>query len=86
MAVRPGRFVRLDVQSAGLGPWLEGWGMGDAGAVVRMVRGRPPEPAAGEPGLHALAIQAFGRSRLPGPSAMRAGLDLPMVGTPIWET
>jgi hypothetical protein len=25
-----------------------------------MVRGRPPEPAAGGPGLHALAIQAFG--------------------------
>lgn len=61
MAARAGRFVRLDVpELAGLGPWLQGWGMGDAGAVVRMVRGRPPEPAASGPGLHALAIQAFG--------------------------
>lgn len=56
-----GQFVRVDVPEAGgLGPWLAGFGLADAGPGLRMVRGsRPPS---GRNGVHmqAMMSQALG--------------------------
>lgn len=58
--LNPGRFVRLDVtEESGLAPWLAGFGLGDAGRALHMVRGPAPAPA-GPARRFVLASQAFG--------------------------
>lgn len=60
LAARPGQFLRVDVPEAGgLCPWLEQFGLLDAGPVIGMVRGADPlEPR--PVGNFALISQAFG--------------------------
>ena len=54
VAMHPGKFLRIDIDDAsGLASWLDGLGLGTAGRVITMVKGKPPKP---EPGLHTFAI------------------------------
>jgi GNAT superfamily N-acetyltransferase len=56
-----GQFVRVDVpDDGGLGPWLTGFGLADAGPGLRMVRG--PKPVSGRDGffMQAMMSQALG--------------------------
>ena len=54
VGMHPGKFLRIDIDAtSGLGPWLEGIGLTQAGRVMTMVKGKAPKP---EPGLRTFAI------------------------------
>lgn len=56
---RQGEFIRIDVtEDSALSPWLEEVGLPAVDTVTRMVRGRPPAPAAVR--AFALVSQALG--------------------------
>ncbi len=58
-AEQAGGFLRVDIDdAAGLGPWLAGMGLADAGPAVPMLRGTPVEP--GPMHRFALINQALG--------------------------
>ncbi|HSW84403.1 MAG TPA: GNAT family N-acetyltransferase [Usitatibacter sp.] len=60
VAMHPGKFLRIDVDgSSALASWLDGIGLGNAGRVITMVKGKAPRR---DPGAQAFAIvsQALG--------------------------